>query len=231
METLKLKNRGNTKIIAHRGLSGLYLENTVSAFKAAGQASYFGIESDVHVTKDGKFIIFHDDNTRRLAKINLKIENTDYNTLRLLPIKFHRMPNLKEYIECCKNYSKTAVLELKNPMQKENICGIIECIGNLSYLEKTIFISFAGQNLQYVREFIKEQPVQYLTTGFNSKTLDLLIKNKFDLDIEYTALDGAIVDLCHDNGIRVNCWTVNELADAERLIDYGVDYLTTNIIE
>ena len=231
METIKLQNRGNTKIIAHRGLSGLYLENTLSSFNAAGKASYFGIESDVHVTKDGNFIIFHDDNTRRLAKINLEVEKTDYRTLRLLPIKFHRMPNLCEYIKCCKSYEKVAVLELKNPMTKENIEGIIKVINELDYLTETIFISFSAQNLLYVREFSKNQPVQFLTTKFNSKTLDLLNEHRFDLDIVYTALNSEIVDICHDNGKKVNCWTVNELADAERLIDYGVDYLTTNIIE
>lgn len=231
MPTVKLENHGNTKIIAHRGLSGLFLENTVSAFKAAGKASYYGIESDVHVTKDGKFIIFHDDTTRRLAKINLEIEKTDYKTLRLLPIKFHRMPSLSEYIICCKNSNKVAVLELKNPMTKENIEGIIKCISDLDYIDRTIFISFAAQNLIFIREIIGNQPVQYLTEKFDSNILDLLTNNRFDLDIHYTALNREIIDLCHDNGIKVNCWTVNELGDAQRLVEYGVDYLTTNIIE
>ena len=231
MPTVKLENHGNTKIIAHRGLSGLFLENTVSAFKAAGKASYYGIESDVHVTKDGKFIIFHDDTTRRLAKINLEIEKTDYKMLRLLPIKFHRMPSLSEYIICCKNSNKVAVLELKNPMTKENIEGIIKCISDLDYIDRTIFISFAAQNLIFIREIIGNQPVQYLTEKFDSNILDLLTNNRFDLDIHYTALNREIIDLCHDNGIKVNCWTVNELGDAQRLVEYGVDYLTTNIIE
>lgn len=231
MNTIKLSERGNTKIIAHRGLSGLHVENTVSAFKAAGKASYYGIESDVHVTKDGRYIIFHDNTTRRMAGINLNVEKTDYRTLRLLPIKFHRMPSLTEYIMCCKNYNKIAVLELKNPMTKENIEGIVKQITELSYIEQTIFISFSAQNLVFVREINKKQPVQFLTEKFNSKTLDLLLSNRFDLDIVYTALDRSIIEICHDNGILVNCWTVNELADAQRLVDYGVDFITTNILE
>lgn len=231
METLKLAEHGKTKIIAHRGLSGLYLENTVPAFKAAGRCGYYGIESDVHVTKDGKFIIFHDDTTKRLAKINLKIEETDYRTLRLLPIKLHRMPSLNEYILCCKSFNKIAVLELKNPMSRENISGIVKTIEDLEYIKSTIIISFSAQNLMYIREFIENQPVQFLTDKFSSDTLDLLIRNKFDLDIRYTDLDSSVIDICHDNGIKVNCWTVNKLSDAERFISYGVDYITTNIIE
>ena len=231
MPTIKLKKHKHTKMIAHRGLSGLYVENTVSAFKAAGKATYYGIESDVHVTRDGKFIIFHDDTTRRLSRINLEIEKTDYNTLRLLPIKFHRMPSLTEYIRCCKNYGKIAVLELKNSMSRENIAGIINTISNLDYLGDTVFISFSAQNLMYVREINADQTVQYLADKFNQKVFDTLLSNRFDLDIHYTALNGDIVELCHDNRIKVNCWTVNEPADAERLIDYGVDFITTNILE
>ena len=73
--------------------------------------------------------------------------------------------------------------------------------------------------------------MQFLTDQFNSNVLQLLLENRFDLDINYTSLSSEIIGKCHDNGIKVNCWTVNEPADAERLIDYGVDYITTNIIE
>ena len=46
----------STKMIAHRGLSGMETENTSAAFEAACECSYYGIETDVHVTKDGKYI-------------------------------------------------------------------------------------------------------------------------------------------------------------------------------
>ena len=78
MNTIKLKYYGNTKMIAHRGLSGLYVENTLGAFKAAGKSGYYGIESDVHVTLDGKFIIFHDNTTKRLSPIKVNVEKTNY---------------------------------------------------------------------------------------------------------------------------------------------------------
>ena len=231
MNTIKLKFYGNTKIIAHRGLSGLHVENTVSAFKAAGKASYFGIETDVHVTLDGKFIVFHDDTTKRLSPINVNVEKTNYAVLRMIPVRLHRMPNLKEYIECCKEYGKVAVLELKNPMKKEHLANIIREIESAGYLDRTVFISFSAQNLIFIREIKPDQNVQFLTDQFNSNVLQLLLENRFDLDINYTSLSSEIIGKCHDNGIKVNCWTVNEPADAERLIDYGVDYITTNIIE
>lgn len=53
-------------MIAHRGLSGLERENTCAAFVAAGNRSYYGIETDIHRTKDGKYIVYHDNNLVRL---------------------------------------------------------------------------------------------------------------------------------------------------------------------
>ena len=64
MDTIKI-NKGSALIVAHRGLSGLERENTASAFVAAGNRSYFGIETDVRVTADGNFVLLHDDNTLR----------------------------------------------------------------------------------------------------------------------------------------------------------------------
>ena len=59
--TIKLENKGNVRMVAHRGVSGLEKENTNAAFVAAGNRSYYGIETDVHLTADNRFILIHDD--------------------------------------------------------------------------------------------------------------------------------------------------------------------------
>ena len=114
MNTVKI-NKGNVKMIAHRGVSGLELENTCAAFVAAGNRSYFGIETDVHVTADGKFIIIHDDNTKRVAGDEMIVEKTTYETLRSIRLvdkdgqkgrKDLMMPSLEEYIGICKKCGK-----------------------------------------------------------------------------------------------------------------------------
>ena len=65
MDTIKYKKL-KTQTIAHRGLSGIECENTCAAFVAAGNRSYLGIETDVHITADGNFAVIHDDNTARV---------------------------------------------------------------------------------------------------------------------------------------------------------------------
>lgn len=90
--TIKIENKNGTKFVAHRGLSGLELENTISAFVAAGNHSYMGIETDVHVTRDGKFVLYHDDITERLCDEDVKIGDTDYKKLKSLTLKPQKKP-------------------------------------------------------------------------------------------------------------------------------------------
>lgn len=54
MDTIKMNSR-SVRMIAHRGVSGLERENTCAAFVAAGNRSYFGIETDVYQTADGNY--------------------------------------------------------------------------------------------------------------------------------------------------------------------------------
>ena len=240
LNTVKIENKKSTKFIAHRGLSGLELENTISAFIAAANRSYFGIETDVHVTKDGHFVIYHDDETGRLCDKNLTIRRTKYKKLKAIRLKPQKnrivgsdfiMPDLKDYCSICTGYKKTAVLELKERMSPEHIKQIYGEVEKYYSAKDTIFISFSLQNLIDLREIAPNANIQYLVQKFNDDILNILKKYNFDLDIGHWVCSKEVVDVCHKNGIKVNCWTVDDPIAAERLIDYGVDYITSNILE
>lgn len=241
VDTLRLA-APKPRMIAHRGLSGIEMENTCSAFVAAGNRTYFGIETDVHVTKDGQFIIIHDDTTRRVALDDLRVEESTFETLRSLRLcdkdgqrgrKDLGLPSLREYIQICKKYEKVSVLELKNPMQPEPINRIIDTIREEGWLEHTIFISFALSNMIHVRQVLPQQKAQYLIEGSPDwqEVLNALKQYDLDLDIDWQILTEQRVRDVHTLGKEVNVWTVNGLEDAERLTQWGVDYITTNIIE
>ncbi len=240
LNTIKIENKKDTRFIAHRGLSGLELENTISAFVAAGNRSYMGIETDVHVTRDGKFVVFHDDTTGRLCDEDLKLGDTDYSVLKNLTLKPQKnrtigsdfiIPDLKDYLSICASYDKIAVLELKERMSPEHIAAIYAEVEKYYDPQKMIFISFSLDNLKDLRAQQPSANIQYLVQAFNDDILNTLKEFKFDLDIGYWICSKEVIDICHQNGIKVNCWTVDNPGDAERLIDYGVDYITTNILE
>lgn len=239
MNTIKIDNK-NVKMVAHRGLSGLEKENTHAAFVAAGNRNYYGIETDIHRTLDGEFIVFHDDTTGRVCIDNMEVEKTTFDCLRKLQLTDIDgakgrtdlvMPTLAEYIRICKKYEKVAVLELKNVFKREDVFKICEIIEAEGYLENVVFISFKLENLIYLRLKYPEQAAQYLVSTYGEGLKELLVSEKLDLDIRYTALTKEIVDDLHAAGIVVNCWTVDDPEAAEKLIEMGVDMITSNILQ
>ncbi len=242
MNTVKI-NSGNTQMIAHRGVSGLEKENTLCAFVAAGNRSYFGVETDVHRTADGKFVIIHDDNTKRVAGDGqyCEVEKVGMDVLR--HVKLHdiddtagrvdlRLPTLLEYINCCKKYEKICVLELKNRIPTEDIGKIIDDIRSVQYLDHVIFISFNKENMVDMRQMLPNQPLQFLTSAeLDDDILNFLLENHLDLDVYYKRLTEDWVKKLHANGIKINVWTVDKAEDGERLASWGVDYITSNILE
>ena len=238
--TIKVVNKGNTKIVAHRGVSGLECENTCAAFVAAGNRSYFGIECDIYRTIDGKFVVFHDSKTTRVGIDTLEIRETTYETLRSIRLtdingqrgrNDLRIADLDEYYSICKHYEKTAVLELKRGFGEEDIANVIDIIESYDYLDNTIFISFYFDQLEMIRKIRPNTTVQFLINDFTDDLIDKLTANKMDLDIYHRSLTEENIKLCHDNGIKVNCWTVDNPERAAELISWGVDYITSNILE
>ena len=239
MNTIKIEKKG-VQLVAHRGCSGLDQENTHAAFVAAGNRSYFGIECDVHRTVDGKYVIIHDDTTARVAIDSLVVEESTYDTLRNLLLKEKngekgrtdiRIPSLQEYISICKHYDKIAVLELKNHFEKEDVWEICSIIEEMGYMENVIFISFDYENMVTLREKYPTQPAQLLDYKGEADLVERLKAHNLDLDISHKVLTKELIDACHAEGIKVNCWTVDDVEIANRLIDWGVDFITTNILE
>lgn len=241
MNTIAL-DHAQVKMIAHRGLSGIERENTNAAFVAAGNRSYFGIETDVHRTGDGQFVIIHDESTQRISGgvHQIDVEHSPLSVAREITLPdldgqvrgdLH-IPTLAEYIRICKKYEKTCVLELKNPFAREDISAIVEIIRSLEYLEHVIFISFSLENCVILREILPDQPIQWLTSKpIDEALIQTLCQYRFDLDTDYKYLTKEIVAQLHEAKIQVNCWTCNDPEDGARLVQMGVDYITTNILE
>ena len=167
-KTTVLVDAKQAKIIAHRGLSGIECENSLAAFIAAGNRNYFGIETDVHVTSDGKFIIIHDDETNRVSNAKMSVENSDFNSLRSVllndkdgqPRADLHLPSLSEYLKTCKRYEKKAVLELKNRIEDKYIDQIVDAVKQEYSVEQTVFISFDYDNIVYVRKLLPDTNIQ-----------------------------------------------------------------------
>jgi len=240
MDTIKI-NKGSALMVAHRGLSGLERENTASAFVAAGNRSYFGMETDVRVTADGNFILLHDDDTVRCGGDYLVPEKSTLQTIQSVQL-FDvdgkrgridlRVPELVDYLRICKKYDKYCILEFKGWFSVENMEKVIAIVKEEYCLERMIFISFSIDNLKNLRAVCPESHCQFLTGEYKQEIIDMLKELKMGIDIWSTALtEEAQVRHLLEEGIEVNVWTVDNKELAEKLISWGVQYVTTNILE
>ena len=250
MDTIKVEKKA-VLMVAHRGVSGLEPENSIPAFIAAGNRSYYGVETDVHVTRDGKFVIIHDDQTGRVAGDDIVVEASSYDLLRKINLydicgteknagvtgedKGKRadliIPSLADYINICKKYDKKCVLELKNKFEPEDIKRMVEEIKELDYVDGMIFISFSYENMMVLRELLPKQPMQFLTSKVEEDLVEKLDRYNLDLDIYYKALTKELLDELHAHGHKVNVWTCDSKEDAQMLVEWGVDFITSNILE
>lgn len=241
MDTIRIP-RKQALMVAHRGASRLERENSVAAFIAAGNRSYFGIETDVRKTSDGRFVIIHDKMTGRVASIDVNVEECtpeELASVRLFgydgktPRADLCLPSLADYIAVCRRYDKTAVLELKSEFSVDELRRMCDEIEAQKYLSRVVFIAFSLENLRRLREVRPDQPAQYLrsSTDGEAALIELAKKHRIDLDVHFDMISRKFVDACHAAGVKVNVWTVDDPDIAARVIDAGVDFVTTNRLE
>ena len=209
--------KGNAKIIAHRGLSGLEVENTASAFMEAGRRSYYGIESDVRKTADGKFVMCHDETLSRISGRDILVESSTLEELLGVELfakkegkSVEKLATLESYIAICKEYDKQAVLELKSNFTEQEIEEMIGIISAYGYIERVTFISFNYGNLLSVRKLRPTQKAMYLFSELNNEVSANLVRDGIDVAIHHQALTKKSVEEFHNAGLEVNCWTISD---------------------
>ena len=239
MNTIKFDKK-NALVVAHRGLSGIERENTNAAFVAAGNRSYYGIETDFHRTADGKFIISHDQSLKRVSGEDIDVEAVSLATAQSVVLFDKdgtknradlRPATLENYISICKKYEKHCVLELKSAFTEEETERYLSIIRDLGYLEQVTFISFIYENLEKIRAVYPEASVQFLFSELTDEIAEKVKRDRFDVDAYFKTLTKKAIDDFHAAGLVVNCWTVDTKEDGERMAEWGVDFITSNILE
>ena len=108
---------------------------------------------------------------------------------------------------------------------------IIEIIQREGYLSNVIFISFDFENMLTIRRLLPKQRAQYLTVKYSEELVEQLVNERLDLDILHEVLTKENIEYMHSRGIVINCWTVDDPARGEELASWGVDFITSNILE
>lgn len=234
----------NIKMIAHRGFRAMAPENTLPAFEKAGESGYWGAECDIYRTKDGVWVVQHDVNTYRMMDKTANIEKVTYDELKTYVTDNGNMigayPNLgictlDEYLDACAKYSMVPVIELKGKNNTEHYDEIAQSVNKYGMsLKAPVFISFHEENLMKLRELFPENDMFYLVHEIEDESIDIAkeIGNcgiDFDGNKEKNYEDN-IIEKCQQAGLEMGAWTIDDPAVMEKLVDLGVNYITTNCI-
>ena len=230
------------RLIAHRGLSGIAPENTLPAFEEAGKAGYFGAECDVYMTKDGKWVIMHDGDTKRMCGKRLVVSLSTSDRLSALDItnganiekyKNVKIPRVEEYLETCVKYSLVPVVEIKNTdCSKDTIKTLYNAVYSVDGVKNVIFISFKKQAVESIRAIDKNAVCYLLVNEMKKEDVDYCKENGFGINFNANnkKLEDETLQYMAGSGIDTACWTVDRKETLNKMLDFGIKTFTTNRI-
>ena len=215
-----------TQVIAHRGASKAFPENTVEAFRGAAAMGADMVELDVRATAEGYLVIHHD--------AHLPDGRVIYDLhARDLPSD---IPDLAAAIEACGDMAVN--VEVKNSRQdpdfdnERTVAGqVARFVGERSLHDRVLVSSFDVGSIERVRIVDRTVPTAWLTMVIPDAAAvaaGLVGNGHRALHPHDLLVDTALVEACHELGLEVNVWTVDDPARMEELIAFGVDGICTN---
>ncbi|MBB6269785.1 glycerophosphoryl diester phosphodiesterase [Pedobacter cryoconitis] len=226
-------NWNKNKVIAHRGAfkKNDFPENSIASLKEAIRLKCYGSEFDVHLTKDNRIVVNHDDDFQ-----GMPIAITTYEELRqkMLP-NGEYLPTLENYLsEGMKQDHTKLILEIKVQSNFQATLkltdAVLEMVKRLKAGAWVEYISFSYEALlrvlandpdaktAFLAEIDDELPVETLNR-------DHIQQADYDFNIYRT---GNWFNRAHQLGMTINAWTVNDKRDMLALLENNIDFITTN---
>lgn len=241
------------RIFAHRGDAGHFPENTLPSFESALEIGADVIETDVQRSKDGHFMIFHDDTIDRVTEGSGKIGDYTLQELKRLDAGYRysvdaesfpfrgkgiTIPSLEETLRGLPQQRFNIELKADDPSQAGDYCSLIR---RCNAAERVLTASEFTGNLKAVRRLLPEMATsashrEVANIFFLYKSGLLFAKTGIAADAlqipefyrNWHVASPGMVRQVRRKGIRVHVWTVNDEAAMRRLLDAGVDGIITD---
>ena len=215
------------QVFGHRGAAGTVPENSLPSIRAAIAMGVDGVEFDVRLTRDETPILLHDENLVRTTGIKATASHLTIAELdRLVPNRSETIPTLGDALHEIGQRILVNV-ELKEvaacdatllALDAQTRAGTIRSDG-------VLVSSFEHRAIERFRSQTSRYSVGLLTHGIPGTDFWVLAAevDAVTANIDFPSVHSAFVDKAHSAGLRVMVYTINELADAERMMELGVD--------
>lgn len=222
-------------------------ENSLAAFQNAVDLGYRYLETDVHATRDGELVAFHDDRLDRVTDRTGAVAELTFDEVRRARIGGrHPIPTLAELLDAFPEARFN--IDAKAPGAVQPLADLVR---TLRATDRVCISSFDTGRLRQLRRLLPEVPsavsvraVQQLRFLPGLARLPLLRQIidsagvALQIPVSRTVLGRRIevvtpglIDIAHRTGRQVHVWTIDEAAEMERLLDLGVDGIFTDRID
>lgn len=226
-------------IFAHRGASAYAPENTMAAFELAIRQHCHGIETDAHLTRDGRVALMHDERLMRTTGEDGLLCQRTMDELRKLDagswfedcFASSGVPELCDLLALAKPAGILLNIELKNSEIRYG--GLEETVlaelRRFDMMEQVIFSSFNHISMARVKQLEPKAQTALLYSDVLYRPADyarLCLSDGLHPDLRH--MDADLVAQAHAAGLAVRPWTVDEPEHVRALAAMGVDAIITN---
>jgi glycerophosphoryl diester phosphodiesterase len=232
------------KLFAHRGGGSLAPENTLAAVKLGQSLGYHAHEFDVKLSRDGVAMLLHDDTLERTTSGQgracdftwQELSGLDAGAWHSAAYRGERLASFEAIAHQLIGNGDMANVEIKPTPGFERETGAVvarEAAGLWASAKvPPLLSSFSLEALMAAKKAAPELPRGWLVVEFTETDWDRLAElDAVSLHTNHKKLDAANIARLHERGYRVMLYTVNEVADAERLFAAGADGLFTDNLE
>lgn len=228
------------RLVAHRGLSSLYPQNTIPAFEGAHEYGFEAFELDIHTTKDGKWVVIHDDTVNDMTDGEGEVSDFTLNEISQLKIDNGNnidmyenlsVPTLKETLDICNKADIIPVIEIKK-CDVQYLPSLKDMLDEYKLSGSAVIISFTKEYLEEYRKLDSDIEILYLKTVPTKEDIDWCIENNFGINFNcwclYKCLDA--IRYAKEKDVTIGAWTVDNTVIADVMVLIGAKYITTNKI-
>ena len=220
----------NIETIAHRGYVAKGVENSIEALEGAAEVGADYVEFDIILTKDNKFVVMHDYNLKRLAGLNKRVQDMNFDEVVGLTIKqgdfTSKIPSLEEFVNKAKELNMKLVIELKpHGAEPSNYIDIL--IGEIKRLKLENY-KFMSLNSKVMEEL--ETKVPNIETGY---VIPLQFGNFHHSNIDFFVIEDfsyrdRLVEQARKENKQVFVWTINNPALITKYLQSPADGIITD---
>lgn len=222
-------------IIAHRGYSSVFPENTLVSFTGALDIGVDFIELDVQLSKDGQVVILHDDSLKRTTGVDgaasdftgEELAGMDAGSWFNASFAGEKIPTLEEALNLVKGTECKVYLELKDIGDVEGLVEtVVEVTEGCGMAGQCVFASFRYDYLAQIKALNESYATLYNTNSGKTSLPEEFPADYYGLNLD--TIRQETVKAIHEAGKQAFVWTVNTPAQMKNVQTMGIDGIVTN---